>query len=221
MTEKPIGMTPSDIVAINEGRKTMTRRLVKPQPPSEKYQYTGLILNHEWHEWLTDLRHGHGLRYCAKAPFAIGTKLWVKEPHYRYGKWVKLVAKTKTGKQAWRFKPLSDGMGDDSEHYYNENDVPGMVYPNSYRHAGWYKRLAIFMPKDYTRTWLLVTEVKAPERIQDISPDDCVAEGINKQWAYSHRRPQFKALWESIYGDGSWDKNEWTWPIGFKKIEKE
>ena len=96
-------MTPANATAIDEGRKTMTRRLVKPQPPSVRYEYKGGI-GSGWHEWVTDTRPGHGLRHCAKAPYTVGQRRWLREPHYRYGKWVKNGLTKKTKKQTTSLK---------------------------------------------------------------------------------------------------------------------
>ena len=31
--------------------------------------------------------------------------------------------------------------------------------------------------------------------------------------------PAYRALWESIHGEGSWARNEWVWAIEFKRVE--
>lgn len=47
------------------------------------------------------------------------------------------------------------------------------------------------------------------ERAQEISEDDARAEGISKNI--------FPALWNSIYGQGAWDRNPFVWVISFIK----
>ena len=76
------------------------------------------------------------------------------------------------------------------------------------------------MPKDLARIWLEVTGVRL-ERIQGITPDDCIAEGA---WPVEQRElgrgheavSAFRELWESTGGD--WDANPWVWAIDFKVL---
>lgn len=75
---------------------------------------------------------------------------------------------------------------------------------------------------------LQITDISI-EKLQDISEDDCFKEGIDyyeygcgwmaDTWGWQ-RDPvdAFNALWESIYGNGSWDKNPYVWVIKFRVI---
>lgn len=94
---------------------------------------------------------------------------------------------------------------------------------------------AIHMPKSLARIWLEVTGVRA-ERLQDISNEDAIAEGVNrishgregdyysairneqhpKNWTYPD--DAFRELWESTGGD--WAANPWVWVIDFKRIDR-
>lgn len=240
MTEKPIMMTPGNRVAINEDRKWMTRRqggLKKINEDPANYTLAGFDK-----ETLIATFRNKRLRatgFYVSAPYAVGTKLWIKEPHYRYGKWVKNGVTKKTKKQAWKFIDLCKEPG-----YFGDalpGGIPVYSSPQKYHgHThGLYKRLARFMPKKFARTWLLVTEVKAPERVQDISAADARAEGIDpddelfhfpasitEEEYYQEMQDQlsvsgFRCLWDSIYGNDkakSWAANPWTWPITFKEI---
>lgn len=88
------------------------------------------------------------------------------------------------------------------------------------------KTPSIFMPRCASRITLEVVGVRV-ERLQDISAMDCISEGIERNYvedphanAYQDRQ-NYKKLWESINGPGSWDVNPWIWVIEFKKINKE
>jgi hypothetical protein len=88
------------------------------------------------------------------------------------------------------------------------------------------KRPSIFMPRELCRLRLRVEEVRV-ERLQEISDEDAVAEGIDPQgFAYdeSGRRSgavSFKPIWEDIHGDGSWEENPFVWCVEFSKIDTE
>lgn len=69
---------------------------------------------------------------------------------------------------------------------------------------------SIHMPKEYARLFLRVKDVRI-ERLNDISEEDAIKEG-----AYD----TFASLWESIYGDGTFD-NRYVWGVEFERISKE
>lgn len=81
------------------------------------------------------------------------------------------------------------------------------------------------MPRWASRLTLLVKSVRV-ERLQDISPEDVEAEGVqmppselypnvNRGWKLKRH---FQDLWESINGEGSWDANPWVWVVEFEKV---
>lgn len=102
-------------------------------------------------------------------------------------------------------------------------------------HGKW--RPSIHMPKVASRIWERITEIRV-ERLQDISYEDSIAEGIQPLLAsgmqlategqlYKHYTEHqvgifgtglkptesYATLWESINGPGSWDLNPWVWVI--------
>ena len=95
---------------------------------------------------------------------------------------------------------------------------------------------SIFMPRWASRITLEIVNIRA-ERVQDISEEDCFAEGIEPiecldcddlisihQNGDTHNEdpvPKYKYLWNTInakrgYG---WDANPWVWVIEFKGID--
>ena len=75
------------------------------------------------------------------------------------------------------------------------------------------------MPKKLARIWLEITGVRV-KRLQDISTEDCISEGLNTTLreydAEVNLKQQFKELWESTGGD--WDANPWVWVVDFKVL---
>ena len=100
----------------------------------------------------------------------------------------------------------------------------------------WKKSLLsnIFMPRWAARTWLEILDVKA-EKIQDISTEDVIAEGIDvlsklplivppdtdlDGLVLKIARMEMKKLWNSIHGPDAWKDNDWVWVYKFKRVEK-
>jgi hypothetical protein len=106
---------------------------------------------------------------------------------------------------------------------------------------------SIFMPKAAARIFLRITDIRV-ERLQDISEDDAIAEGIEEihpapfviryecyqcdagghkgaeglcdDGLYREPIDSFRSLWQSINGNESWNLNPWVWVIEFERIEK-
>lgn len=98
---------------------------------------------------------------------------------------------------------------------------------------------SIHMPKEAARIFLKVTNIRV-ERLQDISEEDAIAEGIERYGpfgefkgdphpsggmmrfrAYSKAARAFQDLWDSINAKKHpWDSNPWVWVYDFERIEK-
>ena len=92
------------------------------------------------------------------------------------------------------------------------------------------------MPKAAARIWLRITDVRA-ERLQNISEEDAISEGIER----NPKAPKeimvcyksyisndynvypcvsFSTLWQLINGRESWDQNPWVWVVSFEVVSK-
>ena len=109
-----------------------------------------------------------------------GTLLWVQEP--------------------WRYLPGSSGP----RYALASRETSES---KAYDYSRWCA--AHLMPYLACDQWLVIDSIKA-ERIQDITEDCAIAEGVPC-------RDSFKAAWDAIHGPGSWDKNDWVWVIRFAK----
>jgi hypothetical protein len=88
-------------------------------------------------------------------------------------------------------------------------------------------RPSIHMPRWASRITLEITGVRV-ERLRDISPEDCWAEGIQEMRDAGDEngelrgsvRQDYQALWEAINNPGSWAANPWVWVVEFKRLEQ-
>ena len=232
MREIPILFCRQMSKAAREGRKTMTRRLVKPQPDescigmvSHGIEFLQVFKDGEKACVRGDMKHR---RTC---PFGErGDLLWVKETHYALGRWV-LDGETKGGRSKWRFSRAVGVQVEfdppDGSRKSRDKQNPGRSY--------WYKRSALFMRKEDARTWLERTETRV-ERVQEISEEDARAEGVSVGCPTSRDecgmdfcepgidvtcpdlayKGGFKEIWERLHGKGAWKENKWVWVVGFK-----
>jgi hypothetical protein len=100
--------------------------------------------------------------------------------------------------------------------------------------AGWDRagsppwKPSIHMPRWACRIELKVNDVRL-ERLKDISADDAIAEGVlSGIYPSVNGRPLmdneiinlYREIWESMYGEASWNNNPWVWVIDFKVMQK-
>lgn len=204
MKERPMLFSAPMVNAILAGIKTQTRRLVKPQPDRDQRYPSGYIF--EW--WsgkylnVVDAKSADALERCRYGQ--IGDRIWVRET------W------------AQNADQLSDTRMDTSIVY--RADGERRAFDNGIEKR-W--RPSIHMPRWASRILLEITEVRA-ERLQDISEEDAIAEGVVKngnRWEVPgivatpvSAVDAYRALWEYISGRGTWDVNPYVWAITFKRV---
>lgn len=209
MKERPILFSAPMVQAILDGRKTQTRRIVRiPEIVRSEGLDNGLTTI----EWLDKHESGPGFyawmteypdegSASVKCPYGIpGDRLWVREAF---------------GFTLRNRKPYV---------YYKidpDNLIPvGTIHP--YKEFKGYP--SIHMAKWLCRITLEITEVRV-QRLQEISEEDAKAEGCRLTISFHlsrsfTAREQFRELWESINGAGSWAANPWVWCVSFKKVEQ-
>lgn len=203
--------TKENRLAIRDYRKNMTRRI----PASFKE------VNEHIEEWefekltcmnsiaiFCSVKDGHHI--FVKIPWSIGDELYIKEPHYLYGFWG--IEEIK-GKSRAVFHP-NRGI---CPKYPDSNPASFEVSPNKAT-VGFFLRSPLFMPKWAARDWLRVTDLKV-ERLQEISEEDCVAEGITTVWPKNEMCGDYVYLWNRINGKKHpWARNEWVVAYTFERI---
>jgi hypothetical protein len=238
MKESPILFSGPMVRAIPEGRKTQTRR----------------VLPRKYADWIDesrtpeDIKAGYpfvcgflgGDEECISAvrlcPFGQpGDRLWVKEAF-----------------RPWH-ESDSERCGCEPEYCRLCSSTPktpvcfaadhaGYIDPEARRLYGLKWKPSIFMPRKYSRITLEITAVRV-ERLQAISDEDAIAEGIEQgplyrsqdelaYRNYQHKDPlmknyslspiaSFQTLWESFNGKrpgASWAANPWVWVVEFKHL---
>ena len=156
MHERPILMSGQNGQRCNDGTKTMTRRIMIPQP----------VLNADGKGWTW--RHKTGLIGCASGDtpsiygkYPPGSRLWVREEHYQFGHWEPIEGVlTKGGRQKWKFvADTNEVLFDAPELFRKARNAKAPATP------AWHKRLARFMPRRFSRTILEVVS-ETVERVQ-------------------------------------------------------
>ena len=226
--------------AILDGRKTCTRRLVKPQP-DEKHTYPlGFVTDS------TDKKKEVGCFGFAANEYG-GSIQYVKPPYgYAPGD-ILYVRETFAWCPCWDCGlDIEPGRcSNATAKIYKEGEYGCYMYrasceDNEYPSADtWHP--SIHMPKEAARIWLKVTYVRV-ERLQEITPNGAESEGVGNLFyddigygeknygtevdpEYGIAKEQFAWLWESTikksdidrYG---WDANPWVWVIEFERCEK-
>lgn len=205
MTIKPILFNSEMVRAILEGRKSCTRRIVKPQQligmlpdkckngaPEEFLKEKKLMFKP--HCDMTDIEL---INTAYKAPYQPGDILYVRETFIQAAAHI---------------------------FWYKADD-------NSWISEGLHWKPSIHMPKEAARIWLKVTDVRM-ERLQEITAESALAEGTDK---YIHLNGKFDenailtsfmGIWNSTIKNSDldrygWNANPWIWVIEFEIYSKQ
>ncbi len=219
MAIKPILFNTEMVRANLDGRKTCTRRLIKP------LQFNGMLpdkcKNAMPEEFLKkkrlmfkpycDMTDSELISTAYNSQYQTGDILYVRETVWQ-----------KTG------------------HYLDIDGETKAVWCNEFRYAAsdekpevgwnysWAKRPSIHMPKEAARIWLKVTDVRV-ERLQDITIDDIRNEGLPSAAVHAGDIEIALKEWEKLWNGTvkksdldcyGWDANPWVWVIEFERCEK-
>jgi hypothetical protein len=202
MADYPILFSGEMIRALLDGRKTQTRRIVKPRrDPDFGCELSPCEIAAEI----------NGDTRRISSPYGqLGDLLWVRETFYPV-------------------YPQDPGYnnGNPIEYDYRATYKDGDRLGDYWAPKKWTP--SIHMPRQASRLTLELTNVRV-ELLQDISEEDAIAEGIphsemargpygipgmSKVHFLGTAREAFEVLWNNINGDGAWSANPWVWALSF------
>ena len=214
--EKPILCNTPMIHALLAGRKTMTRRIIKPQPIIDLesgHVYDGNMKSiyalHSHIDWKERF-------VCDWSKIKEGDLLWVRENIYEEG---------------YYYTSSFDESGEIETRWFSKGLTHFMADTEPENIFGTFRtKPSIHMPKSISRIWLKVVSVEI-ERVQDISTDDAISEGLEFDYSdvqqfknyetgnfeVADPRDSFRSLWNKINGSESY-ANRWVWKITFKVL---
>ncbi len=206
MKTKPILFSTPMVQAILKGRKTQTRRIIPEKIIDDYYnydEYCNMVMPSD----IPCTRTYEKEFYLERCKYSINDILWVRET-FQHTKCLNL-------------HPSDDNYG----YIYKADSQPWEDYEN------WKWKPSIFMPKEATRIFLKVTDIRV-ERLHDISESDIKNEGVIWSHPFANEKDcsdfakfsnyydLWKELWVKINGLESWDENSFVWVYEFERTEK-
>lgn len=211
--ERPILFSGAMVRAILDGRKTQTRRVVKPQFARRPVDVVDGVPS-----WDAPTNYGGEVQMnttCGKAcPYGKpGDRVWVREAFMH-----------EPADYCWEAS-VSIPVRPATTIYRADSDPRGEA-----KGVGW--KPSIHMPRKLCRLVLEITDVRV-ERLNDVSEEDAAAEGLchddsipfNGPWflgpiesqGYASAIDAYRMVWEQINGVGSWEINPWVWVVEFRR----
>ena len=212
---KPILFNTDMVRAILEGRKTVTRRLVKFKP-RQNPQWTGYIPD-------GPVLYGSNNIPASKSPYHPGDILYVRETWYKdptrymykanYSDTEKFFRDGKEVQIKWR--PSIHMPKEAARLFLRVTDVR-------------VERLQKMTIEDFQKEGIKREEAHARGCHCKWATETCREEPCSNRDAYEYLcwQPQFRKLWDStidpLYLDlYAWSANPWVWVISFERISKE
>lgn len=212
---KPILFNTEMVRAILDGKKTQTRRLMKPQPMlTDSIQWN-------WKDrlwWSGDVGH-YTVDFRKYAPISVGDILWIREV-FRF------VCATERIYESGKLTSYQEIFGwkymADSKIRFKGEKEPNVFPWDITEELVWHP--SIHMPKKAARIFLRVKDVSV-NRLQEVNFFDCINEGVPYNQFEDKIIKNFAKLWDETikkydrdqYG---WCANPWVWVITFDRCDK-
>ena len=192
---KPILFNTDMVRAILAGRKTVTRRVVRPQPTPDETNPHQVCKN-----------IGDGTCFYFDCPGFDGVGPY--KLRYRTGDVLYV-------RETW-LSYEQDHIIDGKKYAYKADETSESDRIRKEYGYKWHP--SIHMPKEAARIFLRVTNVRV-ERLRDITDEQVIAEGVNRnEWFSDIWDTTIKPADRALYG---WVANPWCWVIQFERISKE
>jgi len=230
MAEKPILFNTEMVQAILDGRKTVTRRVVKPKYSDSIFEmYNDMLCEIEPPTPPEQLGNGMTRRKVrrfvpCKPRYNVGDIMWVRETWQQYQS---------------KYYYLSDSSCGGKYGECPQNIEKHITCELCNYYEGWIKWIpSIHMPRLAARIFLKITDIRV-ERLQDIKDTikPKILDGGYKAWDISgilaegvqpfltiDALPEFTKLWNSTIKPQDidkycWSANPWVWVIEFERVE--
>ena len=216
---KPILFNTQMVKAILEDRKTVTRRVIKPQPQMQLcYTFAGSDAG-TWGYPGKDAHVYWGDEF--KRPENLS-----EEESTRIWKTIGNADDILYVRETWQY---IDFAGEHNGYVYKASENGNLWETET---EGWTWKPSIHMPKEAARIFLRITSVHV-ERLQDMTEDDALKEGVDTGVLFTDDETLeipalrcFQKLWNSTikksdmdkYG---WNENPYVWVIEFERLEVE
>ncbi|HBT3052864.1 TPA: hypothetical protein MBE97_000821 [Klebsiella aerogenes] len=233
ITERGMIFNAEMVRAILDGRKTQTRRPIK----WKQTRFTEIGEREDGSKWPWSEDAEHACDFWHPCPFgAVGDRIWVRETwgvvSHAFsddGLMIDWVPDRPT--TAIHEMPFGNGYYSGYAIYAADGDFT-WGDDDGYEDGRSCWKPSIHMPRAASRILLEITNVRV-ERLNAISEEDARAEGIIDGGCLNCGEPEpcgcanpepdatdaFAYLWQSVYGQESWNANPWVWVISFERIE--
>lgn len=226
---KPILFNTEMVRAILEGRKTVTRRVIKPQPTYSQnsgFSWKGMAYGTD----IPQTFKGAVYNFRCAAPYKVNDVLYVREtfcwcPCWDCGNDTLRGCRDKTADKFYNTDRKEWGCYGYKASFEDDEQPFDKWKPS------------IHMPREAARIFLKVIGVRV-ERLRDITNEQILAEGIDKkqienrmsqmpepvdEWERACYTLEWADLWDSTVKDKnhSWGGNPYVWVIEFERISKE
>lgn len=222
MNSKPILFSAPMIQALLDGRKSVTRRIVKPQPSDhhwrslKNYELSARVMTGVECSFVRFRHNLSGMPHLTED---------IETVRCSYGKPGDLL----WCRETWAVGTIYDGVSPSEINPGGKPNWCGIRYAATDERLGLRDRPSIHMPRWASRVTLEIISVKV-ERLQDITEEDARAEGIADGGCLNCGNPEpcrcakpspspregFIRLWEEINGPNSWHLDPWVWALSFR-----
>jgi len=208
---KPILFSTLMVRAILNGMKTMTRRVIKPQPVGDVWSCADAVEG-----TFSYIDSAKGCDYVIRPRYQVGDTLYVRE--------------------TWKF--IQDEGLTSYSVIFKDGTKNNCLFDDLERLEKWNKYIYIngwqspyYMPREAARLFLRVTEIRA-QRLNNISDADAFTEGFNggfyddgisKYLQDCIPKEQFVVLWDKINSKRpgcKWADNPYVWVYSFERINE-